>query len=106
MLTGVKWLERSSPITEKFYLMTRDDVSATQLKPNLDEQKKIDKYTNQPDFQQLDVEAKRLFWRYRHFLSNKKEVFVKFLLSVDWQKVSEREAALQLIKQWAEIDIE
>lgn len=29
MLTGVKWLERSSPITEKFYLMTRDDVSAT-----------------------------------------------------------------------------
>jgi hypothetical protein len=46
MSTGVKWLERSSPITEKFYLMTRDDVSATQLKPDQEEQRKIDKYAN------------------------------------------------------------
>lgn len=86
MLRSEKFLDRASPIAEKFYIMTRDDptVSATQLKPSKQEQKQIDKIAQTPDYRQLGIEEKRLFWRYRHSQSHKKEVLVKFLLSVDW----------------------
>lgn len=41
MLNGEKFIDRASPIADKFYILTRDDasVSAASLKPSKQEQK-------------------------------------------------------------------
>lgn len=63
--------------------MSRDDgASAESLKPSKEDLKRIEKYALQPDFILLGEEEKQLFWRYRHSLSTKKEMLVKFLQSV------------------------
>ena len=108
MLDSEKFVDRASPIADKFFIMTRDDgsVAATSLKPNKEEQSQIERFLQSPDYLPLGEAEKRLFWRYRHSLSSKKEAFVKFIMSVNWQVKNETEAALTLMKTWAEIDIE
>lgn len=66
----------------------------------------MDDIALQPDYRFLGEEEKRLFWRYRYSQAIKKEVLVKFMQSVNWQKTSERDAGLELMKNWAEIDLE
>ena len=54
MLNGVKFMERTNPIADKFHILTRDDsVSASQLRPNAMEQAEIDKLQTYPDFLEL-----------------------------------------------------
>ena len=52
MLNDPSFLERASPIVDKFYILTREDdsVSATQLKPNQQEQQLLDMLTDIPVF--------------------------------------------------------
>ena len=44
-------MQPSNPIADKFHILTREDsVSASQLKPNANEQAEIDKLQSYPDF--------------------------------------------------------
>ena len=108
MLNDPSFLERASPIVDKFYILTREDdsISATQLKPNQQEQTLLNMLTDMPVFQTLSQEEKGLIWRFRHSQSARKEALPKFLLSVNWERPSEREQAISLLQNWAEIDLE
>jgi hypothetical protein len=107
MLNSEKFLDRQSPISDKFFVISRDDgASAESLKPTQEETKQIERYALQPDYVVLGEGERQLFWRYRHSLSTKKEMLVKFLQSVEWRRPKESEAAITLMKQWCEIDLE
>lgn len=96
------FLARQNPMTEKYYILTRDiDESIVKdLRPNHQELQVINEAIDQPDFMPLSVEAKAKFWRFRYSLKENKRAIVKFLLSVDWQKPEEKEEAHKLLKQW------
>lgn len=108
MMNNPDFLARPNPITEKYYILTRDiDESIVKgLQPNAGERKIIDDAIDQPDFQPLSVEAKATIWRFRYSLLQNKRAIVKFLHSVDWKQDSEKEEALKLLSQWCEFDIE
>jgi hypothetical protein len=103
-----EFIERESPISEKFYKLTREDdkVSADQLKPNKEEQKIIDAAYYKPLFLNLSDRENKMFWRYRYACSTRKELLPKFLLSVDWWNHSEADEAMKLLNIWADIDID
>jgi len=52
------------------------------------------------------VEQKAIIWRYRYSLTGNKKALVKFLQCIEWAKEKEENEGMQLLKKWAEIDIE
>lgn len=85
------FLKRSNPITEKYYILTRDmdDSVAKDLRPNAEEMELLLQIINLPDFQTLSIEQKALVWRYRYSLIENKDALVKFLLCIEWTKEKE-----------------
>jgi len=58
MLNTPDFLKRSNPITQKYYIMTRDidESGAKDLTPNAEETEYINEIINLPDFSNLSVE--------------------------------------------------
>lgn len=54
----------------------------------------------------MSQEEKSLIWRFRYAISSEKVFLPKFLLAIEWTRPNEREQAIQLMNQWAEIDLE
>jgi phosphatidylinositol 3-kinase len=108
MMNTPDFLKRSNPITEKYYILTRDmdDSVAKDLRPNTEEMELLHSIINLPDFQTLSIEQKALIWRYRYSLIENKAALVKFLLCIEWTKEKEEQEGMSLLKKWAEIDIE
>lgn len=91
MMNTPDFLKRSNPITQKYYIMTRDidESGAKDLTPNAEETECINEIINLPDFSNLSVEQKALLWHYRYSLKNNKKALVKFLQCVEWTKEKE-----------------
>jgi Phosphoinositide 3-kinase family, accessory domain (PIK domain) len=108
MKNAPDFLKRSNPITQKYYVLTRDldESGAKDLTPNADETETINTILNLPDFSNLSVEQKALLWHYRYSLTSNKRALVKFLQCVEWTKEKEEVEGMQMLKKWAEIDIE
>lgn len=108
MMNTPDFLKRSNPITQKYYILTRDlDESASKdLTPSAEETETINQILNLPDFSNLSVEQKALLWHFRYSLIPNKRALVKFLQCVDWTKEKEELEGMSMLKRWAEIDIE
>jgi hypothetical protein len=64
------WQNRPNPITEKYFILTRDidDSVAADLKPDENVQKLLNDIINAPDFIMLNQQQKTLIWKYRYSL--------------------------------------
>lgn len=58
MMNTPDFLKRSNPITQKYYILTRDidESGAKDLTPNSEETELINEIINLPDFSNLSVE--------------------------------------------------
>lgn len=101
-------LEKKNPQQEKYYLLTRnaDESIARELKPGKDQLMAIDEVLKQPDFLQMKVQDKALLWKFRYVLKERPNALVKFLQSARLDDDKEQSEALQLLKDWAHIDLE
>ena len=102
--------KNSNPVTEKYYLLTRneDDALSRGLTPDVQTNDQILRIINKPDFTDLDSKEKHLLWKYRYSLKNDeryKKGVVKFLFSVNWEKEKEELEAIEMLSEW-DIDIE
>lgn len=102
--------KNSNPVTEKYYLLTRneDDALSRGLTPDVQTNDQILRIINKPDFTVPDSKEKHLLWKYRYSLKNDeryKKGVVKFLLSVNWEKEKEELEAIEMLSEW-DIDIE
>ena len=81
MMNNPDFLMRSNPITQKYYILTRDidESGAKDLTPNAEETEYINKIIDLPDFSKLSVEQKATLWHYRYSLTSNKKALVKFL---------------------------
>ncbi len=102
MLNTPDFLQRSNPITQKYYILTRDidESGAKDLTPNDQERDLINKIIDLPDFTNLSVEQKALLWRYRYSLTNNKKALAKFLQCIDWTKEKEEKEGMNMLKSW------
>lgn len=56
--------------------------------------------------QDLNPEEKDLVWKFRHHLSKDKRALTKFVKATNWQDPGETQQAMNLIPEWAEIDVD
>ena len=81
MMNTPDFLQRSNPITQKYYILTRDidESGAKDLTPNSEEMENINEILAMPDFSTLSVEQKALLWHFRYSITSNKKALVKFL---------------------------
>ncbi|KPM04142.1 phosphatidylinositol 3-kinase catalytic subunit type 3-like protein [Sarcoptes scabiei] len=84
----------------------RSGIALCDLRPNATIRNQLNAIVNYPSTQQLSNEEQDLLWRFRFYLRNQKKAFAKFLKTVNWNSESEAEQAIDLMKEWAPMDIE
>lgn len=108
MKNTTEFLRRPNPITQKYYILTRDldESAAKDITPNEMEMDEINSILLLPDFTSLSVENKALLWHYRYSLTSNKRALIKFLQCVNWTNEKEEQEGMSMLKKWVEIDIE
>ena len=89
IFNGKNFFVLDNPVTKKFDLLFEyqsDDLSK-EVRLNPDDEKKINKLLNTPDFIDLG-DDKEIFWKYRYELqrNNTHDALTKILNSVNWNK--------------------
>ncbi|XP_063232536.1 phosphatidylinositol 3-kinase catalytic subunit type 3 [Bacillus rossius redtenbacheri] len=84
----------------------RSGVSDKDLKPNASMRDVLNTVVAQPSTTQLTTEEQDLVWKFRFYLSNQKKALTKFLKCVNWKLAAEARQALDLLQQWAPMDVE
>ncbi|KAL0278800.1 UNVERIFIED_CONTAM: hypothetical protein PYX00_000504 [Menopon gallinae] len=84
----------------------RSGVSDRDLKPNANVRDLLNVIVGYPPTKQLSVEEQDLVWKFRFYLSNQKKALTKFLKCVNWSIASENRQAIELLNQWAPMDVE
>lgn len=84
----------------------RSGISFRDLKPNAATRKQLNAIVNYPSTRQLTGEEQDLIWKFRFYLRNQKKALTKFLKTVNWSSLSEVEQAINLMDEWAPMDIE
>nr|CAD7439167.1 unnamed protein product [Timema bartmani] len=96
----------------------RSGVSDKDLKPNAMMRDVLNTLVAYPPTTQLTTEEQDLVWKFRFYLSNQKKLLAtvcdyecwqaltKFLKCVNWRLSGEARQALDLLQQWAPMDVE
>nr|CAD7265468.1 unnamed protein product [Timema shepardi] len=84
----------------------RSGVSDKDLKPNAMMRDVLNTLVAYPPTTQLTTEEQDLVWKFRFYLSNQKKALTKFLKCVNWRLSGEARQALDLLQQWAPMDVE
>ena len=90
-------------MTEKYFDLTRtgDESFAKELRPNNEEQERINQILILPDFIFLSEEEKTMIWRFRYSIIDNGKALTKFLQSVRFTEEKEMKEAISLMKKWA-----
>jgi len=59
-----------------------------------------------PPTSTLTCEEQDLIWKFRFYLSSQKKALTKFLKCINWDTGTEVRYALNLLVQWAPMDVE
>mmetsp|Transcript_44427 Transcript_44427/g.43096 ORF Transcript_44427/g.43096 Transcript_44427/m.43096 type:complete len:127 (-) Transcript_44427:1455-1835(-) len=99
---------KTNPITEKYYILTRDadDSIVKEIRPSAEEKKYLDSIIDLPDFMSLNIEQTTTIWYFRYSLMENKKALVKFLKCIEWAKEKEEKEGMALMKKWADIDLD
>lgn len=84
----------------------RSGVSDKDAKPNASVRDTLNAIVNYPPNKPMTTEEQDLIWKFRFYLSNQKKASVKFLECVNWKVPGEARQALDLLGQWAPMDVE
>ncbi|KAJ5072467.1 phosphatidylinositol 3-kinase catalytic subunit type 3 [Anaeramoeba ignava] len=97
---------KDNPVEMKNRKLTRSRRTELDrdLKPNVEEIRKMEEIIHQPPTKNLTDLEKELLWTYRYSLTKNKKALTKFLRCVDWTDKSEEKQAQELITEWVQID--
>ncbi|XP_018917023.1 phosphatidylinositol 3-kinase catalytic subunit type 3 [Bemisia tabaci] len=84
----------------------RSGISDKDAKPNATVRDLLHTIIGYPPTKQLTTEEEDLIWKFRFYLCNHKKALSKFLECVNWRSNTEARQALDLLQQWAPMDIE
>ncbi|XP_049792140.1 phosphatidylinositol 3-kinase catalytic subunit type 3 isoform X1 [Schistocerca nitens] len=84
----------------------RSGISDKDAKPNASVRDLLHTIVGYPPTKQLTTEEQDLVWKFRFYLSNQKKALTKFLKCVNWKLNVEARQALDMLKQWAPMDVE
>ena len=101
-------LERTNPLQEKYFDLTRqaDESIAKELRPNPQEQERINHIITLPDFLVMSDQDKAIIWRYRYSLIENGRALGKFLQSARFQVENELKETMRILKRWSQIELE
>ena len=109
IFNGKNFFVLDNPVTKKFDLLFEyqsDDLSK-EVRLNPDDEKKINKLLNTPDFIDLG-DDKEIFWKYRYELqrNNTHDALTKILNSVNWNKKEIYEVFFRnILHHWKNIEM-
>lgn len=84
----------------------RSQVCDRDLKPNPQTRDLLNQIVNYPSTKQLTSEEQDLIWKFRFYLITQKKALAKFLKCLNWEVQSEASQAMDLLLDWAPMDIE
>ncbi|XP_046401340.1 phosphatidylinositol 3-kinase catalytic subunit type 3 [Ischnura elegans] len=84
----------------------RSGVSDKDVKPNATVRDMLNTIVAYPPTKQLTTEEQDMVWKFRFYLSNQKKALTKFLKCVNWKLPGEARQALDMVQQWAPMDVE
>ncbi|KAJ1979850.1 Phosphatidylinositol (PI) 3-kinase [Dimargaris verticillata] len=76
------------------------------LKPNAKLRDDLNKILKYPPTKVLTNEEKDLVWKFRFYLSRDKKALTKFIQCVAWTDSVETKQAVDILAQWADIDVD
>ncbi|CAG8433683.1 11263_t:CDS:10 [Ambispora gerdemannii] len=76
------------------------------LKPNAKIRDELNQILKYPPTKSLTSEEKDLLWKFRFYLTRDKKALTKFLKCVVWTDPTEAKQAVDLLSQWADIDVD
>jgi phosphatidylinositol 3-kinase len=101
--------QKDNPCEVKHRRLIRSDRNGymdRDLKPNAKLRDELNEIISYGPTQDLNPEEKDLVWRFRHHLSKDKRALTKFVKATNWQDAGETRQAIDLIPDWAEIDVD
>lgn len=84
----------------------RSGISDKDAKPNATVRDMLNTIVAYAPTKQLTTEEQDLIWKFRFYLSNQKKALTKFLRCVNWSLSGEARQALDMLQQWAPMDVE
>lgn len=96
-------------VEKKHHILSRSlrsGMSDKDAKPNAAVRDTLNTIVGYPPTKQLTTEEQDLIWKFRFYLSNQKKASVKFLECVNWKLPAEVRQALDILQQWAPMDVE
>lgn len=99
-------MTKDNPIERKYHKLAGSSkgLADRDLKPKIAERNRINEIIQSPS-KHLSQEERRLIWKFRFTLTENKTACTKFLRCVDWEDPKDVKQALELLGQWAPIDI-
>jgi phosphatidylinositol 3-kinase len=97
----------TNPVELKYQAMTRGGEGTQgfhRMRPSIQQRRQIQEIINDP-FCEITPEIKTLFWRFVHSIKRDKNALTKFLRCVNWDDTTEARKALQLMREWADIEV-
>ncbi|KAJ1985564.1 Phosphatidylinositol (PI) 3-kinase [Dimargaris cristalligena] len=77
-----------------------------ELKPNAKLRDELNTILQYPPTKELNTEEKDLLWKFRFYLARDRKALTKFLRCVAWSDPVESHQAVDLLTQWADIDVD
>ncbi|KAG9294695.1 hypothetical protein G9A89_008174 [Geosiphon pyriformis] len=102
-------INRENPVEAKHRRLGRSHRSGPldrDLKPNAKIRDELNQILKYPPTQSLTAEEKDLLWKFRFYLTRDKKALTKFLKCVVWTDPTEVKQAVDLLSQWADIDVD
>lgn len=84
----------------------RSGISDKDAKPTATIRDLLNTIVGYPPTTVLTTEEQDLIWKYRFYLSNQKKALTKFLECVNWKLQGEAKQALDMMYQWAPMDVD
>uniref|UniRef100_A0A914XUV8 Phosphatidylinositol 3-kinase catalytic subunit type 3 n=1 Tax=Panagrolaimus superbus TaxID=310955 RepID=A0A914XUV8_9BILA len=75
------------------------------LVPNPKTKAELEEIIKAPSCAELTVEKRDLIWKFRYFLQDNANALTKFIRSVNWDAIEEKEQAQKIIESWTPISI-
>jgi phosphatidylinositol 3-kinase len=99
-------MSKENPVENKYHKLARSErgLADKHLIPKIIERKQLQSIITSPN-KKLTMEQKELLWKFRFSLVEDKRALTKFLRCVNWSDVLETRQAIELMGQWAAVDL-
>lgn len=96
---------RETPIEAKYRRLVRLSTNDREMRPNAKVRDELERIVSKSPAQELTSDDKILLWRYRYYLTKRKQALTKFVKSVSWDDEAESGQAVEVLHLWVDIDV-